>query len=146
MTDDRLPKEFGVPVETVLADAFERLEREDPVGQLVHKHDTIESLRAYGLDDDVIADLLGVKASDLPTTRHAPTGSRQATAAETPSTRKHGILLHNLLVAPLVILIRMPVMIPLVALARLGEMADALSDFLNGVLPSFLRPARRRRP
>lgn len=45
----------------------------------------------------------------------------------------------NLIKWPLVVMFRIPILLPLVALARLGEKAEALGEFLSPYLPSVDR-------
>lgn len=46
---------------------------------------------------------------------------------------------HNLRVAPVVLLVRLPFMVPLIALVWLGEKALAVGDHLQHWFPSFKR-------
>lgn len=45
----------------------------------------------------------------------------------------------NILMAPIVLLVRTPILLPLWLLARVGERAEEIGDWLSGVLPGFKR-------
>lgn len=46
-------------------------------------------------------------------------------------------LKHNFMVAPIVLLVRVPLMLPLLALTIVGEMAERAGDWLSDRLPAF---------
>lgn len=46
-------------------------------------------------------------------------------------------LKHNLMVAPIVLFVRVPLMLPLLALTIVGEMAERAGDWLSDRLPAF---------
>jgi hypothetical protein len=46
---------------------------------------------------------------------------------------------HNLLVAPIVLLVRLPLLLPLWLLARIGELAEGAGEAIGGALPGFRR-------
>lgn len=46
---------------------------------------------------------------------------------------------HNIRVAPIVLLVRLPLLLPLWLIARLGEKAEKAGEAVSGALPGFKR-------
>lgn len=47
--------------------------------------------------------------------------------------------IRNILVAPIILVVRVPVIFTLLVLIKIGEMAESVYDFANETLPAFKR-------
>ena len=59
--------------------------------------------------------------------------------SKAPDHSKTTNLRHNLLIAPVVFFVRVPLLLPFWLIARAGEYAEAVGDFISDKIPGFRR-------